>query len=193
MPFTLALDQTLPEFNLAGTDGKIYSPSSFAQWRALVIFFTCNHCPYVVGSDEMTRLTAERFLPQGVAFVAINSNSSATIAEDSFAQMVERMEQHAFPWIYLYDETQAVAKAFGALRTPHFYLFDQKRRLRYCGRAVDSPRDSSRITAFDLERAIEDLLADRPLQCKLTNPIGCNVKWRDRDRHWMPPEACDLI
>src|SRR4029077_12370748 len=108
-----------------------------------VIFFTCNHCPYVIGSDEVTRKTAEKF--PDVQFVGINANSSRTKPEDSFYHMVLRQHEHKFPWVYLYDPTQEVARGYGALRTPHFYVFDKKRALIYCGRGVDSPRDSSKI------------------------------------------------
>jgi thioredoxin-related protein len=105
----------------------------------LVIFFTCNHCPYVKGSEEVTRQTAIQFLPYGVQFVAINSNSPNTYAEDSFAEMIKRMEQYRFPWLYLYDRTQHIARAYGALRTPHFFVFDGTRKLVYTGRGVDNP------------------------------------------------------
>jgi peroxiredoxin len=159
----------------------------------LVIFFTCNHCPYVTGSDEVTRKTAERFAGKGVRFVGINSNSINTYAEDSFEHMVARMKQHQFPWTYLHDESQDVARAYGALRTPHFYVFDDARKLVYTGRGVDSPRDASRITRNDLADALEEHLAGKPVSTPLTNPIGCNVKWDGRDAHWMPAEACDLV
>ncbi len=86
-----------------------------------------------------------------------------------------------------------MARAYGALRTPHFYLFDESRKLIYTGRGVDSPRDAGTITVNDLENALADYLAGRPLRTPLTNPIGCNVKWDGKDAHWMPPEACDLI
>jgi peroxiredoxin len=159
----------------------------------LVVFFTCNHCPYVIGSDEATRSTVTKFAPKGVAFVGINSNSPNTYADDDFPHMVARMKEHRFPWIYLHDATQDVARAYGALRTPHFYVFDRERRLVYTGRAVDSPRDTSKATINDLENALEDHLAGRKPRVALTNPIGCNVKWDGRDAHWMPPEACDLV
>jgi hypothetical protein len=107
--------------------------------------------------------------------------------------MVERMKVHRFPWIYLHDETQEVARAYGALRTPHFYVFDRSRRLVYTGRGVDNPREASKITINDLENALDDLLSGRPVAVPLTNPIGCNVKWDGKDAHWMPPEACDLV
>ena len=103
------------------------------------------------------------------------------------------MDEYDFPWVYLYDETQDVAKAYGALKTPHFYLFDEGRKLVYTGRAVDNPKDSSKIEVRDLERAIDEYLAGKPISVPVTNPIGCNVKWDGEDKHWMPADACDLI
>lgn len=191
--FTLELGAAAPAFRLPATDGKMYALSDFASAKALVVFFTCNHCPYVTGSDEITRRTAERFAGQGVRFVGINSNSVNTNAEDSFEHMVARMKQHKFPWTYLHDESQDVARSYGALRTPHFYIFDAKRHLVYSGRGVDNPRESEKMKVNDLANALEDHLAGRPIRQPLTNPIGCNVKWDGKDAHWMPAEACDLV
>jgi peroxiredoxin len=193
MAFTLEIGQKAPDFRLPATDGKTYQLSDFDDAKVLVIFFTCNHCPYVLGSDEVTRRTAERFAPQGVRFVGINANSVKTKPEDSFENMVKRMEENKFPWVYLRDDSQEVALAYGALRTPHFYVFDQDRRLIYTGRGVDNPKDTSQMTVNDLERALEEHLAGKPVSVPLTNPLGCNVKWEGQDAHWMPPEACDLI
>jgi len=193
MAFTLQLGEKAPDFELPATDGKTYRLSDFDDAGVLVIFFTCNHCPYVIGSDEVTRSTAEKFASRGVKFVGINSNSKNTYAEDDFAHMVARMNEYKFSWLYLYDEPQAVAKAYGALRTPHFFVFDKDRRLIYTGRGVDNPRDESKITVNDLERALEEHLAGKPVSVPLTNPIGCNVKWDGKDQHWMPVEACDLV
>jgi peroxiredoxin len=193
MAFTLQLGEQAPDFKLPATDGKTYQLSDFDDADVLVIFFTCNHCPYVIGSDEVTRQTVEKFAPEGVKFVGINSNSKNTYAEDDFELMVARMEEHKFPWLYLYDEPQAIAKAYGALRTPHFYVFDKDRRLIYTGRGVDNPRDANKMTVNDLERALEEHLAGKPVSVPLTNPIGCNVKWDGKDPHWMPVEACDLV
>lgn len=192
-PYTLQIGAAAPAFRLPATDGKTYNLDDFKDAGVLVVFFTCNHCPYVTESDEVTRETAERFASQGVRFVGINSNSKNTYPEDSFPHMVERMHQHGFPWIYLHDESQDVARAYGALRTPHFYVFDDQRRLIYTGREVDSPRTPSRITTNDLANALEDHLAGRPPRESMTNPIGCNVKWDGQDAHWMPAEACDLV
>lgn len=193
MAFTLALGAKAPDFHLPATDGKTYSLKDFSPFPVLVIFFTCNHCPYVIQSDELTRETVSRFQPKGVAFVGINSNSASTYSEDSFDHMVERMQTHQFPWVYLHDAKQTVAKAYGALRTPHFFVFDRERHLVYTGRAVDSPRNPDKVTVRDLDRVLEEILSSRPVSVPLTNPIGCNVKWEGKEAHWMPPEACDLI
>lgn len=193
MPFTLDLGAQAPSFNLHATDGKTYHLESFHAAKVLVVFFTCNHCPYVIGSDEVTRQTADQFKDRGVQFVAINSNSKNTYPEDSFEHMVERMKTYHFPWVYLYDPTQDVARSYGALRTPQFYVFDEKRELIYCGRGVDSPRDTSKMTRNDLAHALEEHLSGKPISVPLTNPIGCNVKWEGKPPHWMPPEACDLV
>jgi peroxiredoxin len=192
MSFTLNIGASAPDFNLPATDGKSYGLKDFSE-EFLVVFFTCNHCPYVIGSDEVTRATANKFASKGVRFIGINSNSAGTYQEDDFPHMVSRMKEHNFPWFYLYDESQEVALAYGALRTPHFYIFDQERKLVYTGRGVDQPRDSSKITVNDLERALEELTADLPVTVPVTNPIGCNVKWEGKDKHWMPADACDLI
>jgi len=99
MAFTLELGDPAPDFRLPATDGKVYALGDFSESPVLVVFFTCNHCPYVIGSDEVTRATAETFKDKGVRFVAINSNSKNTYAEDDFVHMVGRMEEFHFPWV----------------------------------------------------------------------------------------------
>lgn len=193
MAFTLNLGQKAIDFNLPSTEGREYTLADFNGYKNLVIFFTCNHCPYVIGSDEVTRATAEKYLKKGVGFIGINSNSENTYAEDSFSNMVARMEKYIFPWIYLYDKDQSIAKAYGALRTPHFYVFNKERELVYTGRGVDSPRDTSRMTVNNLDLALDELTSGKKISTPLTNPIGCNIKWEGKDAHWMPPEACDLV
>jgi len=193
MSYTIQPGQKAIDFRLPATDGREYCLSDFDDHPYLVIFFTCNHCPYVTGSDEVTRATAEKFSDRGVVFVGINSNSEHTYEEDSFPNMVARMKQHNFPWKYLYDRDQAVVKAYGGLKTPHFFVFNRDRELVYTGRGVDSPRDTSRMTVNDLERALEELTSGMEISVPVTNPIGCNIKWEGKDAKWMPPEACDLV
>ena len=190
-PFTLQIGEKAPEFQLPATDGKTYSLQNFSDADIFVVFFTCNHCPYVIGSDEQTRRTAVKY--KGVRFVAINSNSASTYESDDFPHMVARMEEHNFPWHYLHDETQDVARKYGALRTPHFFVFGKDRTLQYTGRAIDNPRDWTKATMNELEDALDAIMRGDTPTPTVTNPIGCNVKWDGKDAHWMPPEACDLV
>ena len=192
MSFTLQLSQKAPEFNLISTSNENVSISSFDS-KFLVIFFTCNHCPYVTGSDEVTRQTANKFKDKDVSFVAINSNSANTYQEDSFENMILRMEEYEFPWVYLHDADQEIAIKYGALKTPHFYVFNEQRELVYTGRGVDSPLDANKIKINNLELVLDELTSNTLISIPITNPIGCSVKWEGKDSHWMPPEACDLI
>ena len=193
MAYTLAIGNQAPDFDLIGTDVDYYSLDSFKDFDNLIIFFTCNHCPYVTGSDEVTRMTVEKFNNKQFKFIAINSNSKNTYEEDSFDNMVKRMDEFKFPWLYLYDETQKTAKDYGALKTPHFYVFNQERKLVYTGRGVDSPKDSSNIKVNDLDRVLSELVENEKISVPVTNPIGCNIKWDGKEAHWMPAEACDLV
>ena len=193
MTYTLAIGDQAPDFDLIGTDVDYYSLDSFKDCDNLIIFFTCNHCPYVTGSDEVTRKTVEKFNNEKFKFIAINSNSKNTYEEDSFDNMVKRMDEFNFPWLYLYDETQKTAKDYGALKTPHFYVFNQERKLVYTGRGVDSPKDSSNIKVNDLDRVLSELVRNKKISVPVTNPIGCNIKWDGKEAHWMPAEACDLV
>jgi peroxiredoxin len=193
MAYTLQPGEKAVDFNLPSTEGRTYSLKDFSSYRYLVIFFTCNHCPYVLGSDEVTRATAIKYSSSGVKFAGINSNSENTYPEDSFDHMVERMKLQKFPWIYLRDEEQTAAKDYGALRTPHFFVFNEERILVYTGRGVDNPRDITRMTVNNLDQALYELTSGKRISVPVTNPIGCNIKWEGMDAHWMPPEACDLI
>jgi hypothetical protein len=179
MAYTLAIGEKAPEFELRATDNRRYSLSDFS--------------PYVVGSDEVTRQTAIKFQNKGVQFAAINANSPNTYQEDDFKHMVLRMDQFRFPWVYLYDETQEIAIKYGALRTPHFFVFDKERKLVYTGRGVDSPRDVSRLTINDLDRVLTEITNGHEISNAVTNPIGCTIKWEGKDAHWMPADACDLV
>ena len=193
MAYTLEIGNKAPDFNLLGTDNLFHDLASYSEYKLLIISFTCNHCPYVIGSDETTRKTVEKYNRESIKLVCINSNSKNTYEEDSFENMVKRIDDLKFPWLYLYDETQKAAKDYGALKTPHFFIFDKERKLVYTGRGVDSPKDSSNIKVNDLERVLEELKDEKKISVPVTNPIGCNIKWEGKEAHWMPAEACDLI
>jgi peroxiredoxin len=193
MAFTLQLGQKIPNFNLPGTDGKDYSPGDFDDAKLLVVVFSCNHCPYVVGSEERMIKFANDYAPKGVKMVAINSNETDNHPNDSFEHMKARAKEKEFPFPYLRDDTQEIALAYGALRTPHYYVFDKDRKLRYTGRMDDNPRNPGKETTHELRDAVDALLAGKSPAVPLTNPLGCNVKWKGHENHWMPAEACDLV
>ena len=193
MAFTLQLGESAPEFNLPGVDGKSYWLPDFAAAKLLVVVFSCNHCPYVIGVEDRMNAFYADYESKGVAMVAINSNETANHPTDSFEHMKERAREKGFQFSYVRDESQETARVYGALRTPHFYLFDEDRKLRYTGRMDDNPRNPGQETTHELRDAVDALLAGKEPAEPLTNPIGCNVKWQDQDAHWMPADACDLI
>ena len=193
MTYTILPGEKAPNFEgLKGTDGNLYGLNDIGLNQFRVIFFTCNHCPYVTGSDELTRKVAEKFQKE-VEFVAINSNSKNTYEEDSYENMVLRMEEFNFPWLYLHDESQKVAQEYGALKTPHFFLFDASWKLLYTGRNTDNPRETTRRSTNDLHDALQEAMDGIEISVPVTNPIGCNIKWDGKPAHWMPAEACDLV
>jgi peroxiredoxin len=193
MAFTLQLGDKAPDFKLPGVDGKTYSLAGFKDAKLLVLFFSCNHCPYVIGSEDRINKFVDDYAAKGVAIVAINSNETEGHPTDSFDHMVQRAKEKHFKFAYLRDDSQEVALAYGGLRTPHFYVFDADRKLRYTGRMDDNPRNPGKETTHELRDAVDALLAGKNPPIEITNPIGCNVKWQGKERHWMPPEACDLV
>ena len=193
MAFTLQIGEEAPDFSLCGTDGKSYSLADFADAKILVVVFTCNHCPFVVGSEDRMLELYNDYADKGVAMVGINSNETENHPTDDYEHMVERAKEKGFHWPYLRDESQEVALAYGALRTPHYFVFDEQRRLRYTGRMDNNPREEDKATTRELRDALDALLAGQEPPVPVTNPIGCNVKWQGKEEHWMPPEACDLV
>ena len=193
MSYTIMPGDQAPNFhNLLATNGKNYSLEDLNLRNLTVLFFSCNHCPYVTGSDELTRMIANKY-KEDVNFVAINSNSNNTYEEDSYENMVLRMEEFKFPWLYLHDESQTTAKDYGALKTPHFFLFDESWKLLYTGRNTDNPRDPKQSSTNDLRDALQEAMDGQEISIPVTNPIGCNIKWNGKPAHWMPGEACDLV
>jgi peroxiredoxin len=193
MAFTLTLGSQAPDFDLPGVDGKKYSLANFKDAKVLIVLFTCNHCPYVIGSEDRINKFYADYAPRGVAMIGINSNETENHPTDSFQHMKQKAKEKSLRYPYLRDDSQAVALAYGALRTPHFYVFDAQRKLRYTGRMDDNPRNPGQEKTHELRDAMEAILAGKAPAVPLTNPIGCNVKWKGQDHHWMPPEACDLV
>lgn len=190
--FTITPGTAAPDFSLTGSDGKTHTFSTVRGENGTLVFFTCNHCPYVVGSEARMKELFSDITPRGISMVAIHSNETEGHPSDAFPLVIERMKEMGFGWLSLDDGQQFTAKAYGATRTPHYFLFDKNGVLAYTGRMDNSPRDASQVETRELRDAIEDMLAGRPVRVRQTDAIGCNVKWWDKERHWMPADACDL-
>lgn len=172
------LGSALPNFELMNVDGKRFSSDSLKGAKAALVAFTCNHCPYVKGSEEMLVSIVKKFESAGLKTVSINSNDAVQYPDDSFAKMQEKARQMNLPYPYLHDETQAVAKQFDAACTPEFYLFDAAGKLAYHGTINDSPRDPSKVTKDFLSTAVSQVLKGEKPNPAYVHPLGCSVKWK---------------
>ena len=175
----LALGTSAPDFSLVNVDGRTLSLADVAGSRGTVVMFICNHCPFVKHVADQLAALGHDYLPQGIGVVAISSNDVATHPADSPEQMVRESEERGYVFPYLFDETQAVAKAYHAACTPDFYLFDGDSHLVYRGQLDDSRPDSGiPVTGADLRRAIDAVLAGIPVPEPQKPSIGCNIKWK---------------
>jgi len=175
----LELGVKAPDFSLPDVSGKRVSLSDFADAPALLVVFMCNHCPYVKHvADGLARLAAE-YQQRGVAVVGINSNDADAYPEDSPAKMAEEVKRRRYSFPYLYDENQAVAKAYRAACTPDFYVFDRQRKLVYRGQMDSSrPGGGGKVAGEDLRAALDAVLENRPVSANQKPSLGCNIKWR---------------
>lgn len=173
----LKIGDSMPDFELPGVDGKSYSATSFAGKKALVIIFSCNHCPYVQGWEGRLVAIQKEYEGKGVQLAAINANDETEYPDDSFEQMVKRSKEKGFNFPYLRDQDQAVAKAFDAACTPEIYVFDQERLLRYHGRVDDNYQVPNAVKSHDLKNALDDLVSGRPVKTPETPAMGCSIKW----------------
>lgn len=166
-----------PEFGeLQGADGRWYSSESFANARLLAIVFVSNGCPTVRAYEDRLAELHQRHFSQGVQLVAINANNPHLSPGDTYVEMVKRAELRRYKFPYLKDANGEVARLLGAICTPHAFLYDEQRLLRYQGR-VDDARDPNKVTSTDLADAIGDLLAGRPPMHPATEPFGCAIVW----------------
>lgn len=192
MAFTLEIGKAAPDFSLPATDGKIYSLKDFEKSRILVIVFICNHCPSVIGIQNRLNKLYDSYNYQGVSVIAINSNATEHEAEDSFEHMKTRSVEAGYQFPYLRDEDQSVAKAYGAIKTPHFFVVDQDRTIQYTGRMNDSPKDETQAKTQELIDSLSELIFGVPVSTPVTEPLGCTIKWKGKDRKFIPNDACDL-
>ncbi|MCH8152314.1 MAG: thioredoxin family protein [Planctomycetes bacterium] len=168
-----------PDFSLPDTQGKTVSLSHFTDAPALVVIFMCNHCPFVKHIADGLADLARDYLSEGVAVVGINSNDVENYPDDSPKKMAEEVKTRGYTFPYLFDETQAVAKAYRASCTPDFFVFDLDRRLVYRGQMDDSrPGNGEPVTGSDLRAALDAVLQGRPALTEQKPSIGCNIKWK---------------
>ncbi len=185
---TLAIGAEAPDFRLPGVDGKTYGLKDFADAKVLVVVFTCNHCPTAQAYEARVAKLHADYRDKGVALVAISPNDDKALRldelgytdlGDSFEDMKPRAKEAGYSYPYLYDgETQATAKAYGALATPHVFIFDAKRTLRYVGRFDDS--EVKTVKSHDARNAVDALLAGTPVPVEKTRVFGCSTKWSDK-------------
>ncbi len=187
---TLAIGASAPAFNLPGVDGKTYSLASFKNSKILVIVFTCNHCPTAQAyEDRLIKLTSD-YASKGVAVVAISPNDPKSIRldelgytdlSDSFEEMKVRSQQMNYNFPYLYDgDTETASMAYGPIATPHVFVFDEQRKLRYTGRIDDTEKPTKTPNSTDARNAIEALLSNTEIAVKTTKVFGCSVKWAEK-------------
>ena len=175
----IALDARAPDFRLPATDGRTYGLKDIAGDKGTVIVFICNHCPYVKAVIDRLAADARLLTGEGVGFAAICSNDAAGYPEDSFPKMGEFARKHAFPFPYLHDETQDVARAYGAVCTPDFFGFDPELKLKYRGR-LDEGRTTPPPPGArrELVEAMRVIAAGGPAPVNQAPSIGCSIKWK---------------
>ena len=174
---TLTIGTEAPQFDLPGVDGRNHTLGEYADARALVLVQSCNHCPYVQAWEGRMKDIQGDYADRGVRLVAISSNDADGYPEDSFPAMQARSRDQGFNFDYLYDDSQEVARAYGAERTPEVFVFDRDRRLVYHG-AIDDSRDERAVTQRYLRDAVEAVLDGRDPETAETPPVGCTIKWR---------------
>jgi thiol-disulfide isomerase/thioredoxin len=198
-PVTLSIGSKAPSFSLPGVDGKMYSLASFSKAELLAIVFTCNHCPTAQAYEDRVIQLAKTYSAKGVAVVAISPNDPGAIrldelgytdVSDSFEEMKIRARVKKFPFPYLYDgKTQTASKAYGPIATPHIFIFDKERKLRYQGRIDNMEKASKTPGHLDAQNAIEALLKGTAVSVQTTKVFGCSVKWASKEEEGKKAQA----
>lgn len=186
MSWTLSLGAKAPDFTLKDVDGSMRSLADYAGKQVVVVIVTCNHCPTAIQNEDRLIEIQRDYADKGVQLIAINPNETDGHPTDSYEHMLLRAKEKGFNFPYLRDETQEIAKALGAVRTPEVFLFGPDRTLVYHGRIDDNPDDPKAVKRHDLRVALDEVLAGKSVTVSDTPPVGCTVKWWDKDPHWMP-------
>ena len=174
----LKIGDLAPDFQLPGVDGNMYSLEDFKKKKIVIIMFSCNHCPTVKAYEDRFVELQRDYKDKGVVLVAINPNDDKKYPEDSFKNMKARAKEKGFNFPYLRDETQSVARSYGAERTPEAFVFDKKRVLRYHGRIDDNVYEPDKIQQHYLRDALDAILKGQKVLVQDTEPVGCTIKWK---------------
>src|SRR5262245_21827469 len=167
-----------PAFSLPCVDGQTDSLDTFREALALVVIFTCNHCPYAQALEDRFIELQRDYAERGVRLVAINPNDVRAYPDDDFAHMQERARKNGWNFPYLRDESQDVARAYDAACTPDIFVFDAERALRYNGRCDDNWQDPAKVKQRELRRALDALIEDKPIDFQVHPALGCAIKWK---------------
>ncbi len=174
----IEIGRPCPDFSLPGVDGKTWSRDNFADKKVLVVMFMCNHCPYVQAVEDRIIALRKEFEGRSVQFVGICSNDPTDYPDDAPERLAERWRTKGYGFPYLVDESQDVARTFGAVCTPDIFVYGPDRRLAYHGRIDDNWKEPDKVTRRELAEAIEALLADRRPSADQKPTMGCSIKWR---------------
>jgi thiol-disulfide isomerase/thioredoxin len=173
-----ALGSACPDFNLPAVEGRRYARADFSGAPGLVVMFICNHCPYVKAVEDRLIDLARAYGAQGIRFVAVCSNDAAAYPDDAFDRLAERWHAKNYGFPYLHDESQDVARAFGAVCTPDIFVYDARGLLAYRGRIDDSWKDPEKVTRRELADALDALVAGRSPSSDQKPSMGCSIKWK---------------
>ncbi len=176
----LAIGQIAPDFNLKGIDGKMHSLASIKNAKAYLVVFTCNHCPFSQAYENRIIAIHKKFVGRGIPVIAINPNDGEREPEDNYDNMVKRAKEHHYPFLYLLDADQSIAKAYGAKRTPQVFLMDANKKLIYTGAIDDNFEEPKDVKNKYLENAIKSYLAQQTITTPITKAIGCGIKWKKK-------------
>ena len=177
-----SVGDTASDFKLKNIDGKMVSLADYDEAKGFIVTFTCNHCPFSKLYEDRIIALHKEYASKGYPVVAINPNDAQKQPEDSFDKMIERAKDKGFPFKYLYDETQEIAKAFGASRTPHVFLLQKENKglvVKYIGAIDDSPREPAEVSEKFVRSAIDQLLAGKEVKKTEAKAIGCTIKWKE--------------
>ena len=169
------------DFKLKNVDGKMVSLADYPNAKGFIVVFTCNHCPFAQAYEERIMELDKKYTAKGYPVIAINPNDKDVVPDDSFEAMQERAKDKKYSFVYLYDESQAVAKSFGATRTPHIYILKKEKKelvVKYIGAIDDNTDDPSAVKTKYVENAIAELTSGKEVTQNFTKAVGCTIKWK---------------